>query len=153
MRASLATTMAAAVLLMGCGGPPAAAPTVTVTATTTTTVTVDPPTPTPEAVATFEGKPEDWEVTIRVTEMKCFGSAGCNVTYTVESPKYKGVADLPATGTIEVTYEVVGVEDAVIATFTVRDGQVEWDGTGTAGVKSKDSKISTKVTNVTYRTY
>ena len=90
---------------------------------------------------------------IRVTEKKCFGSAGCNVTYAIDAPTYLGVAQFPTTGAVEVTYQVVGGESAVIDTFTVEDGQVAWSAEGRTRTAKESDELTVEVTNVTYRTY
>lgn len=49
------------------------------------------PTPTTTTVppAVVLPKPADFTIAVKVLEKKCFGSAGCNVTYQID-PKYTG---------------------------------------------------------------
>lgn len=135
---------------------PAPAPTVTVTATpapaptVTVTKTAAPP---PPKVTTFEGTSADFVVTLTITEQKCFGSAGCNVNYRVETPAYIGTAPLPTSGTIEVTYKVLGAEDPIMESFTVSGGQVRWSETGYASTQNADVELTAEVTAVNYRNY
>ena len=44
------------------------------------------------ADATELPAPEDFEISVRVTEKQCFGSAGCNVSFTID-PTYVGSAN------------------------------------------------------------
>lgn len=133
------------------------APTVTVTATPapapTVTVTKTAAPPPPPKVTTFEGTPADFVVDLTITEQKCFGSAGCNVNYRVETPAYIGTAPLPTTGTIEVTYKVLGAEDPIMESFTVSDGQVRWTEEGYASTQNADVELTAEVTAVNYRNY
>lgn len=133
------------------------APTVTVTATPapapTVTVTKTAAPPPPPKVTTFEGTPADFVVTLTLTEQKCFGSAGCNVNYRVETPAYIGTAPLPTSGTIEVTYKVLGAEDPIMESFTVSGGQVRWTEEGYASTQNADVELTAEVTAVNYRNY
>lgn len=134
---------------------PAPAPTITVTPAPAPTVTVTKTAapPPPPKVTTFDGKPEDFVVTLTLTEQKCFGSAGCNVNYRVETPTYIGTAPLPTSGTIEVTYKVLGAEDPIMESFTVTGGQVRWSETGYASTQNADVELTAEVTAVNYRNY
>jgi len=64
--------------------------------------------------------PTDFAIEVIELERSCFGSAGCNVRYTI-SPTYVGTA-LPE-GEFEVLYDVAGADQAKSDSFTVRDGQ------------------------------
>ncbi|GAA1987098.1 hypothetical protein GCM10009817_30760 [Terrabacter lapilli] len=106
-------------------------------------------TPAPPA-ATFEGKAADFQIGIKILRKKCFGSAGCNVTYRID-PKYVGLADIPDTGTIEVTYAVKGFEDGeAVNTFTIEDGQASFDSEERGTVPSSGTKLSARATDVSY---
>lgn len=148
-----ATAVVAAFALAGCGGAlgstptPAPPATVTVTATATVTVTAEPPKPT---VRNFNGKPEDFEIGINITEKKCFGSAGCNVTFHIQ-PSYVGTELIPSSGSLDVTYEVLGGEDQHINTFTIRGDQAHFDADERIGAPNADAVLTAKATSVTYR--
>ena len=154
MRKLLSAT-AAALLLVACGGPAEPAPTVTVTttATATTTVTVTAKPTQPPAPKTFDGKPEDFIMSLTVTEMKCFGSAGCNVNYRIDPPSYQGTAQFPSTGSVEVLYEIQGATDVIKGKFVVKGGKVNWDDTGFCSVANADAVLTPVVTTVTYLPY
>jgi hypothetical protein len=70
--------------------------------------------------------PADFTIDVIETERSCFGSAGCNVTYTIK-PNYVG-AQLPsASDTFTVVYEVRGGTDSKTGNFTVTGSQVSYD--------------------------
>ena len=79
-------------------------------ATSTTTV---PPVPL---------TPADFQVTVIVTEQKCFGSAGCIFTYTID-PTYIGTRTSPGPATV--VYEIQGADET-------QTGNFEIDATGRA---------------------
>ena len=81
-----------------------------------------------EAAAAAPPPPEAFTIGITLLEKKCFGSAGCNVTFRID-PTYTGTGSVED---VEVTYEVVGGEDPLINTFTV-------DSAGTASFPEQES--------------
>jgi hypothetical protein len=90
----------------------------------------------------------DVHLTVKITRQKCFGSAGCNVTYTVEAG-WPG--DLVAIGdTYLVTYEVWPVEDGpAINSLTIMDAdQYESDSAETASTTRRVKSLKIKVTDV-----
>jgi hypothetical protein len=62
-------------------------------------------------------KPSDFTMTMKVTEKKCFGSAGCNVGFEL-TLVYIGPALRPDS-TWDVTYDVTGADDPYTNTMTV----------------------------------
>jgi hypothetical protein len=91
-------------------------------------------------------KAADLELTPKVTEKQCFGSAGCNVTVQVEVG-YSGPA-LDPDDTWEVTYEVTGDEDGpVIGTFELTGDKYDQDEVSLSTHGSK-TKITIKITDV-----
>src|SRR4051794_10242797 len=104
-RAARALVAATAVLCAGCATNQPAAPH-TPTSQTTPYTPVD----------------YDWQVSVKVIEQQCFDTAGCHVTVSV-TPSYVGSQPLPATGRIEVTYELAGGSDGTITrTISVEHG-------------------------------
>lgn len=71
--------------------------TTTTTAATTTTVAYTP-------------QPTDFAIEIIETRRACFGSAGCNVTYTI-NPTYVGTSLPDRSKSYTIIYDVVGTED------------------------------------------
>lgn len=69
-------------------------------------------------VAAYVPKPEDFRLEPLVVESRCFGSAGCNVTFRIEL-EYQGGALEPGSEW-EVIYEVRGGEDPYRNSLTVR---------------------------------
>lgn len=76
----------------------------------------------------------DFQITPKITQKQCFGSAGCNVTFTVALTYVgKGVKPL---STWDITYDAVGTEDALTDTITVHV-----DGTGMPGTYDSHEEI------------
>jgi hypothetical protein len=80
----------------------------------------------------------DIQLTPKVTQKQCFGSAGCNVTFTVDLA-YVGKGAKP-NSTWDITYDAVGPEDVLTDTIKLR-----FDATGTHGTyDSTEQVVSTK---------
>ena len=95
-------------------------------------------TPTPAALTAA-----DIKLKIKTTTKDCFGSAGCNVEYTIDA------AWSPEGGECDVTYEVHGLEDAQIGTLNLHaDGTYEQDSYQSGQTSSSSRKLSVKVTDV-----
>lgn len=91
--------------------------------------------------------PEQFTLAVKVLEKKCFGSAGCNVTYRIE-PKYIGTAPLPDE-TIIVIYEVAGGDDPQTNQFKLSgDGTATFDGEERIQTPKSSSVLTAKVTAV-----
>ena len=141
---------------VGSGGdtpktPDAAKPTPTVTVTTQASQGSSPSdTPGPAAAVNTQPKTKEFKVGIKILEKTCFGSAGCNVTYRI-APEYVGETPLPDGGTIEVTYEVKGLDDSSINTFTIEGGTASFDEKEIGSTPTTNGKLSAVVTNATYR--
>jgi hypothetical protein len=89
----------------------------------------------------------DFKVTVKILEKKCFGSAGCNITYRID-PQYVGELLDPA-ATWLVTYEVHGVEDGPqINTFEVTGSEASFEAEEIAQTASSKAKLTVKVTDV-----
>ncbi len=147
----LAATVVACAVVAGCAGGPqpgdAAVPTTTVTATVTATVTETVEAPTPAAASQEDlPSPEDFAIDLRTTEKKCFGSAGCNVTVSID-PSYIGVDLLPEE--FEVTYEIRGGEDGPqVNTFSVEGDTITYDSEESLSTSSSDAQLEAVVTDV-----
>lgn len=104
----------------------------------------DPTTAAPAPAAT--PKVADFKLTARITDKKCFGSAGCNIEFKIEMD-YLGES-LSEDDTWEVTYEVTGVEDGPMI------GTLEMTGTTfesyeeSVSTSSSKKKLTIKVTGV-----
>lgn len=151
MRIFALVVTGAALVLAGCGGDGAgvAAPTVTETVTVTVTHTPAPVAEPEPAASEWSSSPAMFKVGIKVLEKKCFGSAGCNVTFRIE-PEYLGTVDLPSDGTVEVFYEVKGGEDPLLNNFTIEDGQASYDSEERIQTASSDDELTGVVTSVDY---
>jgi len=98
----------------------------------------------------FRPSKKDFEITVKVREKKCFGSAGCNVTYRID-PEYVGDDDFPDTGETEVMYAIKGAEEPIENYFTVdSEGSASVDFEETASTASSSDKLTAVVTDVSY---
>lgn len=90
--------------------------------------------------------PADFHLTIKTIEKKCYGSAGCLITFRVEL-EYSG-PELDPDVTYEVTYKVTGAEDPMVNTLEVTGDQYSRDREETASTASSSSKLKVTVTEV-----
>jgi hypothetical protein len=75
------------------------------------------PAPKPAAPAYPDPVLTDYVITVYETDKQCFGSAGCNVTFTVDLA-YDGPV-LDPVKTYELRYEVTGAEDPLLSTLEI----------------------------------
>jgi hypothetical protein len=89
-------------------------------------------------------------LTVKILEQKCFGSAGCNVTYTIQAA-YSGPSLEPGKPW-DITYEVSGGDDPQINTLIIRgidNGyQTEAQREERISTPKSSSKLTAKVTAV-----
>ncbi|MFD8494641.1 hypothetical protein [Amycolatopsis sp. NPDC059657] len=97
-------------------------------------------TPTP---APLLASPADFTVTVKTLEKKCFGSAGCNVTYRID-PK----TTTPCFPSCTVLYEIVGGEDVQNGSFTLTGTTARFDSQEMIQTKSSKAELKVKVTDV-----
>ena len=84
------------------------------------------------------------KVTLKTLSKKCFGSAGCNVQWRTDV----SLARFPDAW-YSVTYEVLGLEDEQIASFSVDPtGSVTGELVSSGSTDSSSAKWSAKVTDV-----
>lgn len=76
------------------------------------------------AASYFQPVAESFQVTVKVVRRKCFGSAGCNVTFKIELSQVRG-GTLDPDVTYELTYEVRGGKDPFTDTITVLGSHYE----------------------------
>jgi hypothetical protein len=100
--------------------------------------------PTPTVVLP---KPSDFTVDVKILEKKCFGSAGCNITYQID-PKYIGTTPLSSSKEITVVYEVAGGEDPQINRFTINGDTASYPKEELIQTKSSKAQLTAKVTQV-----
>lgn len=135
----------------------APAPAVTVTETVTAPVegggapTVEPsqePTG-----ATFNPKPNDFKVGIKILKKTCHGELGCDVEFRIV-PSYVGSQAFPTEGTTVVTYEVIGGTNPITNTFEVDEkGTVTFDEEESTEIASSSTKLVANVIDVSYNRF
>ena len=103
--------------------------------------------PTPDPVLSTR----DISLKVKITSKECFGSAGCNLQYTINDAAVTSVALIP--DECDVTYEVKGFDDGTqIHTLTMRDdGTYEQDGYQSGSTSGSGKKLTVKVTDVVCR--
>jgi hypothetical protein len=99
-----------------------------------------------KAAAAEPPAPSAFRLAVKILQKKCFGSAGCNVTYRVD-PKFLGPGDPNDT---EVTYEVLGGEDGPqVNTFTIDSaGTASYPSEETVSTPSSRTVLTARVTDV-----
>jgi len=95
---------------------------------------------------TFTPSPSDFQLTVKVIEKECFGSAGCLVTFRLDIA-YTGPR-LPTDVTYEVVYEVRGGEEPLINNFTIQGDIATQDREQTISTTSSKAKLTAVVTDV-----
>lgn len=104
----------------------------------------------PQVVADYTPKPADFTLTVKILEKKCYGSAGCNVTFRIELA-YSGQT-LNPTKTYEVTYEVSGTdEQTYVNTLTVNGEKYLTDSREVVGTRTAKDELKAVVTGVAER--
>lgn len=78
--------------------------------------------------------PTDFSLELRVKDKQCFGSAGCNVTVEVE-PAMTDLSRLEGL-TVELTYEITGIEDGPLV------GTLEFDEEGNYSRAEEDVRTT-----------
>jgi hypothetical protein len=91
-------------------------------------------------------KPSDFDLRVKILKKECFGSAGCNVNYTIRV-SYGG-APLPDDKDYLVTYKVTGGEQEIINTFTMTGDQAEVTQEESTSTRSSSAKLKAKVTEI-----
>lgn len=106
------------------------------------------PEPEPEPEPKYDEPAEDsFELTVKTLEKKCFGSAGCNMTFRIEVAASDPTISLDPSKTYELTYEIKGSEDPYVNTLTLEGDEYITDQeefVGTAG----DVELKAIVTGV-----
>jgi len=88
----------------------------------------------------------DVTLQLKITSKQCFGSAGCNLEYTVKA----GWPNDTVADSCDVTYEVSGVQDGpAVNTLTIEsDGTYEHQTSEFASTARKSDKLRVKATEV-----
>lgn len=85
----------------------------------------------------------DVHLTVKTKTKDCFGSAGCNVEYTITA------AWSPDTVECDVTYEVHGLQDTQTGTLNLHaDGTYEQDSYQFGQTSSSSRKLTAKVVDI-----
>lgn len=93
--------------------------------------------------------PAPADFTLALTELKraCFGSAGCNVTFTVQLTKVNA-AMYDSTKTYKLMYSIGGAEDPYSNYMKITGDQYSHNDEEFVSVKSKSVKLAPTITNI-----
>lgn len=131
----------ALLFVLGCSGVPSADDTKPLTTASSGAA----PAAESKAPAITYGVPvaADFEISLKILEKECFGSAGCNVKYRVVL-KQSSAKMIDPSKTYEISYALKGTDDPVIGTLTISDGNygVIEGRTGTPNKKDPTIKIT-----------
>jgi hypothetical protein len=131
--AALVAILATAIVALGCSaGNNNGKPIANGTPNATQAGAGNPPPPPPPAGHVLT--PADITLAVKVLKKECFGSAGCNVTYTV-APSYTATVGAEPNSSWDVTYEIKGGSEQQINTL-----HMSFDGTGQHGSFQADSE-------------
>ena len=98
--------------------------------------------------ALLAASPTDFKLDIKVLTQKCFGSAGCVLSYRV-SPTYLGRT--PLTGSYEYTYSVTGGKNGPQINTLISRGNDVTINEESASTSSAEAVLTATVTRVTAR--
>lgn len=134
-----------AAFLIACGSTPPGDPIGTEAGTTTGGAAVAT-----TAAKTAYAKPLPADFTLKLTELsrQCFGSAGCNVTFTVELTKTNTAAVYDPAKSWRVTYTVTGTTDPYSNYLTVTGDQYSHNDTEMVQVKTAKAQLTATVNDV-----
>lgn len=125
-----------------------AAPSRSTAAPTTAAATTAAPATTAPALPVYDTPTkDDFKLKVKVLRKRCFGSAGCNITYRIDVT-YTGLGDLDPSKTYEVTYQVKGAEDPIINTFEVTGNSASVQEEEMASTRRAGDKLTAVVTDV-----
>lgn len=91
--------------------------------------------------------PDDFTLTLTELSRKCFGSAGCNVTFTVQLTA-KNTTQYDPKKTYKVTYSITGADDAYTNYLTINGTKYSHNDEEFVGVKNKDTKLVSTITQI-----
>lgn len=91
--------------------------------------------------------PSDFTLTLTELKRACFGSAGCNVTFTVQLTK-ENASVYDATKHYKLTYTVEGSEDTYSNYMTIHGDQYSHNDEEFVSVKNKSTKLVPKITQI-----
>jgi hypothetical protein len=101
-----------------------------------------------EPEPSYSPVPTDFDLAVKITRKKCFGSAGCNIDYQVEL-SYNGLQPLDDLISYDLTYEVTGGEDGpAINTLTVPGDAYSFEDSESASTASSSTVLKATVTDV-----
>ncbi|QLQ16163.1 MAG: hypothetical protein HZY73_11430 [Micropruina sp.] len=142
--------IAALALLGGCSAPTAAhVSTAPASSAAVASTAAAPSASASEEPETYTPSKGDWEVTLKVLNKECFGSAGCNVKVRA-SLSYGGLEEVPQEGTVEVSFRIKGAEDPYESTFEVTEGGSYSPDEVMVSTRSSKAKLTAEVTDVEY---
>lgn len=91
--------------------------------------------------------PSDFSLTLTELERKCFGSAGCNVTFTLNL-KQVTAAKFDPTKTYKLLYTINGTEDVHTNYMTLTGSQYTHDDEEFAQVKGQKTQLTVTITSI-----
>lgn len=103
--------------------------------------------PTTKAPSRTQITAADFRIDTTVLTKKCFGSAGCNVTYTIE-PTFLGVTTDLEGRSFKVIYEVTGGEDPEVGNFSLTGTNMRYTESSRISTPSSDAVLTAQVTSV-----
>lgn len=150
MRKIIATALAVVLgaFVLACGGAPSGGERAVKTAEAGAPGAAQP------AATTAAGKayttPQATDFTIKLNELsrQCFGSAGCNVEFSVELTRVNQAAELDPTKTWVIVYRVDGSEDEYTNKIRVTGGTYDRDESEMVQVKSQKQKLTPVIVSI-----
>lgn len=90
---------------------------------------------------------KDFQLTAKILEKECFGSAGCLIKYRIVLKQVNAKTFDPAK-TYEITYSLKGTDSPKIGTLTVTGDQYSTDDYDRTGTKTSSAKITVVIDSI-----
>lgn len=103
--------------------------------------------PAPQTQSRIPVSASDFKIETTVLEQKCFGSAGCNVTYTI-TPTFLSTPSVLEGRSFKVIYEVNGGKQPEVGHFTLNGTSMRYNDSSRLQTPSADSVLTAQVTSV-----
>ena len=92
--------------------------------------------------------PADYKINVITTSKECFGTAGCNVEFTISVGYVGNTEPGSSTRTYTVIYDILGGEDPQTNSFDARGNTLTFDDTGRIQTTSSSAVITAVPTSV-----
>lgn len=109
--------------------------------------TTAPATDTPTVPQTITPTPADFALTVTITDNQCFGSAGCDLSWTVRAAVPNVNDEWPSTFTV--VYSIPGIEGGYTGSLDFVNGGAQFSSLGANGFGQTTHRVDSLTATVT----